>query len=64
MSSDVLIIPNRRVPRLSDLHDDEISDLFLTVTKVGKVIEKAYEGEGLTVSCQVSSVVCGAERYS
>jgi bis(5'-adenosyl)-triphosphatase len=52
----VLVVPIRRVPRLSDLRDDEISDLFLSVNKVGKVIEKAYEGEGLTISCQVKSL--------
>jgi bis(5'-adenosyl)-triphosphatase len=54
----VLVVPIRRVRRLSDLRDDEISDLFLSVNKVGKVIEKAYAGEGLTISCQVQS--CGA----
>ena len=44
----------RVVPRLADLSPDEITDLFLSVQKVGKVIEKEYGGQGLTISCQVS----------
>ena len=43
----------RPVPRLADLSSSEITDLFLSVQKIGKVIERVYEGQGLTVSCQV-----------
>jgi len=48
----VLILPQRVVPRLSDLSAQEVSDLFLSVQTVGKVIESAYGGEALTVSLQ------------
>lgn len=44
----------RVVPRLADLSPVEITDLFLSVQKVGKVIEKEYGGQGLTMSCQAS----------
>jgi bis(5'-adenosyl)-triphosphatase len=44
----------RVVPRLADLSPAEITDLFLSVQRIGKVIEKEYGGQGLTMSCQVS----------
>ncbi|WWC68821.1 uncharacterized protein I206_102756 [Kwoniella pini CBS 10737] len=48
----VLILPKRIVPRLSDLNSIEISDLFLTVQKVGKGLEKYYKAQSLTISLQ------------
>ncbi|WVW79930.1 hypothetical protein I302_101901 [Kwoniella bestiolae CBS 10118] len=48
----VLIIPKRVVPRLSDLNPPEISDLFMTVQKVGKGLEKYYHAQALTISLQ------------
>lgn len=50
---DVLILPQRVVPRLAELSAPEVTDLFLTVQTVGKVIERAYGGSALTVSLQV-----------
>lgn len=50
---DVLVCPRRVVPRMSDLRPEEVSDLFLTVQQVGKVLGKAFDAEALTISCQV-----------
>lgn len=51
---DVLVVPNRAVPRLKDLSGEEIADVFQTAERVGKVIEREFGGESLTVACQVS----------
>ncbi|KAJ9093067.1 hypothetical protein QFC21_006560 [Naganishia friedmannii] len=45
---DVLICPRRVVPRLQDLEPEEITDLFLAVQRVGRVLERVYEAEGMT----------------
>lgn len=51
---DVLVVPNRVVPRLSDLNSQEIADLFCTVQQVGNVVQKEYKAEAVTVACQVN----------
>ncbi|KAL1409520.1 Dinucleoside triphosphate hydrolase [Vanrija albida] len=48
----VLIISKRVVPRLSDLEPREVSDLFQTVQRVGRVLETAYKAEALNVALQ------------
>ncbi|GFZ42764.1 Ap4A hydrolase [Saitozyma sp. JCM 24511] len=48
----VLIIPQRVVPRLSDLRPEEVSDLFLTVQHVGRVLEQTFGSQALTISLQ------------
>ncbi|KAG9087170.1 hypothetical protein FRC07_012886, partial [Ceratobasidium sp. 392] len=48
----VLVVPNRVVPRLSDLSPEEIADVFCTVQQVGNLVQKAYNAEGLTIACQ------------
>jgi len=48
----VLVLPRRVVPRLADLDPEEVTDLFLSVQHVGKVLEKAYNGQSLTISIQ------------
>lgn len=50
---DVLVLPRRVVPRLTDLRSEEVSELFLAVQSVGRTIEKAYKAEALTISLQV-----------
>ena len=50
---DVLVIPTRPVPRISDLTSDELKSLMESVKIVGTVVEKAYSGDGLTIACQV-----------
>ncbi|KAG0132930.1 HIT-like domain-containing protein [Tuber indicum] len=48
----VLVCSNRVVPRLKDLSTDEVTDLFLTVQKVSKVIEKIYKADSLNIAMQ------------
>lgn len=50
---DVLVIPTRVVPRLTDLSTPELTSLITSVQHVGRVIEKAYSADSLTVACQV-----------
>ncbi|WWD16717.1 hypothetical protein CI109_101148 [Kwoniella shandongensis] len=52
----VLIIPRRVVPRLADLEPREVTDLFLAVQHVGKVLEEVYKAQALTVSLQDGAV--------
>lgn len=53
-TKDVLVVPRRPVQRLSELDTKELASLMLSVNHVGKVIEKAYAADGLTIACQVS----------
>lgn len=55
---DVLVIPRRLAPRMSDLTAEEVSDLFQSVQVIGKTIEKATNAKSLTIACQVSLVQC------
>ncbi|KIR25837.1 bis(5'-adenosyl)-triphosphatase [Cryptococcus deuterogattii LA55] len=48
----VLIVPKRVVPRLADLEAIEVSDLFLSVQHIGKVLEDVYKARAMTVSLQ------------
>ncbi|KAF8665422.1 hypothetical protein AX16_000441 [Volvariella volvacea WC 439] len=48
----VLVIPNRPVPRLTDLDDQELTSLMKSIRRVGDVIERAYGADGLTIACQ------------
>ncbi|KAF7324890.1 Diadenosine 5',5'''-P1,P4-tetraphosphate asymmetrical hydrolase [Mycena kentingensis (nom. inval.)] len=48
----VLVIPTRPVRRLADLNEPELTSLMRAVQRVGGVIEKAYNADGLTVACQ------------
>ncbi|WVR04006.1 hypothetical protein IAU60_001005 [Kwoniella sp. DSM 27419] len=48
----VLICPRRVVPRLADLEAKEVTDLFLAVQHVGRVLEGVYKAKALTVSLQ------------
>jgi len=48
----VLVIPNRPVPRLTDLTTLELASLMSSLQQVGRVIECAYEGDALTIACQ------------
>jgi bis(5'-adenosyl)-triphosphatase len=57
ISTDVLVIPHRPVPRLSDLTTPELASLMTSVQKVGRVIERVYEGDALTIACQVALII-------
>ncbi|EKM48405.1 uncharacterized protein PHACADRAFT_214815 [Phanerochaete carnosa HHB-10118-sp] len=48
----VLVIPNRVVPRLKDLETHELAALMSSVQTVGKVVERVYGADGLTIACQ------------
>jgi len=48
----VLVIPQRKVERFKDLSSEEVSDLFRSVQEIGKVVEKHYESEALTIAIQ------------
>jgi len=48
----VLVIPTRVVPRLTDLTTPELTSLMSSVQHVGRVIEKEYGADSLTVACQ------------
>lgn len=48
----VLVSPLRVTPRFSDLTQEEISDLFLTVQRVGRVVERVYNGSSLNIAIQ------------
>lgn len=48
----VLVSPRRVVPRLSDLSSEEVSDLFLTVQRVARMIEKTYDASAMNVALQ------------
>jgi len=48
----VLVIPTRAVPRLSDLTTSELASLMTSVQQVGRVIERVYEADALTIACQ------------
>lgn len=60
LTPDVLIISKRNVPRLSDLEPREVSDLFQSVQRVGRMIEKAYKAEALNIALQVCWVLEGS----
>ena len=48
----VLVTPRRVAPRLSDLSADEVSDLFLTVQRVARVVERVYKATSLNIAMQ------------
>ncbi|KAF9024132.1 diadenosine 5',5'''-P1,P4-tetraphosphate asymmetrical hydrolase [Hymenopellis radicata] len=48
----VLVVPTRVVHRLSDLNANELSSLMHSVQHVGRVIERVYGGDALTIACQ------------
>jgi bis(5'-adenosyl)-triphosphatase len=48
----VLISPLRRVPRLRDLSDPEIADLFVTVQRVGRMVQRVYGAAALNIAVQ------------
>ncbi|KAF8962949.1 hypothetical protein BGZ46_001071 [Entomortierella lignicola] len=49
---DVLVISRRHVPRFLDLTPEEVSDMFQSSQKIGKIVEKEFRGSSLTIACQ------------
>ncbi|KAJ6135558.1 hypothetical protein N7512_000718 [Penicillium capsulatum] len=48
----VLVSPRRVVPRVADLTVAETSDLFLTVRRVGRMVERVYGAASLNIAVQ------------
>ncbi|CAK4031331.1 related to diadenosine polyphosphate hydrolase and related s of the histidine triad (HIT) family [Lecanosticta acicola] len=48
----ILVSPLRSKPHLSDLTKDEISDLFLTVTRIQKTLKRVYKADAFNVAVQ------------
>ncbi|KAJ5923958.1 Histidine triad (HIT) protein [Penicillium verhagenii] len=48
----ILVSPRRVVPRVSDLTPAETSDLFLTVRRVGRMVERVYGASSLNIAVQ------------
>ncbi|KAJ5375671.1 Histidine triad (HIT) protein [Penicillium concentricum] len=48
----VLVSPRRVVPRVMDLTPAETSDLFLTVRRVGRMVERIYGATSLNIAIQ------------
>lgn len=48
----VLVSPRRVVPRVADLSVAETSDLFLTVRRVGRMVERVYGAASLNIAVQ------------
>jgi len=51
----VLVCSTRPVPRIADLRADELAELMHAVQRVGRVVERVYKAEGLTIACQDGS---------
>jgi bis(5'-adenosyl)-triphosphatase len=52
----VLVSPIRRVPRIKDLTTREATDLFLTVQRVSRMIERVYNSSALNIAIQDGAV--------
>lgn len=48
----VLICPQRMVPRFSELTVPETTDLFLTVRRVSRMLERVYQATSLNIAIQ------------
>lgn len=48
----VLVSPRRVVPRFSDLSRAEVVDLFVTVQRVARMIERVYDATSLNIAVQ------------
>lgn len=48
----VLVSPRRIVPRFNDLSPAEVQDLFLTVQRVSRTIERVFDASALNIAIQ------------
>ena len=48
----VLVSPRRVTPRLSDLNHAEVTDLFITVQYVSRMLERVYKASALNIAIQ------------
>ena len=59
-SGHLLVVPYREVPDLADLADDEILDLWHTVTEAIAVVRAAYEPDGMNVGVNLGRPAGGS----
>lgn len=52
MLGHVLVISRRSVQRFTELHPEEVADLFTSAQTIGKVIEREFKAESLTITVQ------------
>lgn len=48
----VLVSPRRIVPRFNDLSSAEVQDLFLTVQRVSRMVERVFSASSLNIAIQ------------
>ncbi|KAI8615091.1 HIT-like domain-containing protein [Chytriomyces sp. MP71] len=48
----VLVIPRRVVPRFADLTELEANDMMKAAQRIGRIVEREYQGESLTITIQ------------
>lgn len=48
----MLVSPRRVVPRFNDLSAAEVQDLFLTVQKVSRMVERVFDASSLNIAIQ------------
>lgn len=48
----VLVSPLRVVPHLSDLSPLEVTDLFMTVQRIGRMVQRVYKASALNIAIQ------------
>lgn len=53
----ILVSPLRVKPHLSDLTQEEISDLFNTVTRIQKTLKRVYKAEAFNIAVQDGEAV-------
>lgn len=51
----ILVSPLRVKPLLSDLSQEEVSDLFLTVTKIQRTLKRVYKADAFNIAVQDGS---------
>ncbi|RYO73378.1 hypothetical protein AA0113_g126 [Alternaria arborescens] len=52
LSGHVLVSPRRIVPRFNDLSAAEVQDLFLTVQRVSRMVERVFSASSLNIAIQ------------
>lgn len=52
MPGHVLVCPRRPAPRLTDLTTDEVTDVYLTVQRVARMLERVYSAPALNIAMQ------------
>lgn len=48
----VLVCPQRVVPRFSELRADEVTDLFMTVQRVARMLERTFKADAHNIAIQ------------